>query len=77
MRLLARYPDIPQAARATGNGETLLVWLPPHDESKGLELAQLLLDHDADATVRDPRDDRRRSRRTERDVRSRGTPAGA
>ena len=44
----------PEAARATGDGETLLMWLPPHDESKALELAQLLLDHGADASVRDP-----------------------
>ena len=43
----------PEAARATGDGETLLMWLPPHDESKALELAQLLLEHGADATVRD------------------------
>jgi ankyrin repeat protein len=46
--------DTPEAARATGDGETLLMWLPPHDESKALALAQLLLDHGADATVRDP-----------------------
>jgi ankyrin repeat protein len=51
-RLLAEKPE---AARATGDGETLLMWLPPHDESKALELAQLLLDHGADASVRDPR----------------------
>ena len=43
----------PEAARATGDGETLLMWLPPHDESKALELAQLLLEHGADATIRD------------------------
>jgi ankyrin repeat protein len=43
----------PEAARATGDGETLLMWLPPHDESKALELAQLLLEHGADASVRD------------------------
>ena len=30
------------------------MWLPPDDESRALELAQLLLDHGADATVRDP-----------------------
>ena len=50
-QLLAERPD---AARATGDGETLLMWLPPDDESSALELAQLLLDHGADATVRDP-----------------------
>ena len=44
----------PEAARATGDGETLLMWLPPHDESKALELAKLLLDHGADASVCDP-----------------------
>jgi hypothetical protein len=30
------------------------MWLPPHDESMALELAKLLLDHGADASVRDP-----------------------
>jgi ankyrin repeat protein len=44
----------PERARATGDGETLLMWLPPGDESKALEVARLLLDHGADPTVRDP-----------------------
>ena len=48
--LLAERPD---AARATGGGETLLMWLPPHDESTAMAVAQLLLDHGADATARD------------------------
>jgi ankyrin repeat protein len=48
--LLAEKPD---AARATGDGETLLMWLPPDDESSAMALAQLLLDHGADATARD------------------------
>jgi ankyrin repeat protein len=30
------------------------MWLPPTDEATALEVAQLLLDHGADATVRDP-----------------------
>ena len=45
----------PERARVTGDGETLLMWLPPHDEAAALEIARLLLDNGADPTVRDPR----------------------
>ena len=44
----------PERARATGDGETLLMWLPPHDESIASEVAELLLANGADPTVRDP-----------------------
>jgi ankyrin repeat protein len=44
----------PERARATGDGETLLMWLPPDDESKAIEVALLLLAHGADPTARDP-----------------------
>ena len=48
--LLAEQPD-----RARGyDGETLLMYLPPDDEEKAMEVAQLLLDHGADPTIRDP-----------------------
>lgn len=44
----------PERARATGDGETLLMWLPPDNESTAMEVAKLLLEHGADPTVRDP-----------------------
>jgi ankyrin repeat protein len=53
-RLRELLAEKPERARATGDGETLLMWLPPGDESTALEVAQLLLDHGADPTVRDP-----------------------
>ncbi len=53
-RLRELLTEKPERARATGDGETLLMWLPPGDESTAMEVAQLLLDHGADPTVRDP-----------------------
>ncbi len=48
--LLAEKPE-----RARGyDGETLLMYLPPDDETKALEVAGLLLEHGADPTVKDP-----------------------
>src|SRR5262249_43387745 len=48
--LLAEKPE-----RARGyDGETLLMYLPTDDEAKALEAATLLLDHGADASIRDP-----------------------
>lgn len=48
--LLAEKPE-----RARGyDGETLLMYLPPDDETKALEVAKLLLEHGADPTIRDP-----------------------
>jgi ankyrin repeat protein len=52
-RLRELLAEKPERARATGDGETLLMWLPPADESTALEVAKLLLDHGADPTVRD------------------------
>jgi uncharacterized protein len=54
-RLRELLAEKPERARATGDGETLLMWLPPGDESTALEVAQLLLDHGADPGVRDPK----------------------
>jgi uncharacterized protein len=53
-RLRELLAEKPERARATGDGETLLMWLPPDDESKALDVAHLLLQHGADPTVRDP-----------------------
>ena len=48
--LLAEKPE-----RARGyDGETLLMYLPPDDEDKALEVAGLLLEHGADPTIKDP-----------------------
>ena len=53
-RLRELLTEKPERARATGDGETLLMWLPPGDEDAALEVAQLLLANGADPTVRDP-----------------------
>lgn len=53
-RLRELLDEKSERARATGDGETLLMWLPPGDESIAMQVAQLLLDHGADPTVRDP-----------------------
>ncbi len=48
--LLAEKPE-----RARGyDGETLLMYLPPDDETKAMEVARLLLEHGADPTIKDP-----------------------
>jgi ankyrin repeat protein len=44
----------PERARATGDGETMLMWLPPTEESLAMEAARLLIENGADPTVRDP-----------------------
>jgi ankyrin repeat protein len=53
-RLRELLAEKPERVRATGDGETLLMWLPPGDESTAMAVAKLLLDHGADPTVRDP-----------------------
>ena len=48
--LLAEKPE-----RARGyDGETLLMYLPPDDERKAMEVARLLLEHGADPSIQDP-----------------------
>lgn len=48
--LLAEKPE-----RARGyDGETLLMYLPPDDETKAMAVARLLLEHGADPTIKDP-----------------------
>jgi ankyrin repeat protein len=50
-QLLAEKPE-----RARGyDGETLLMYLPPDDEEKALQVAMLLLEHGADPTILDQR----------------------
>jgi ankyrin repeat protein len=52
-RLRELLAEKPERARAVGDGETLLMWLPPDDESTAIEVANLLLECGADPTVRD------------------------
>ena len=48
--LLAEKPE-----RARGyDGETLLMYVPPDDEDKAIEVAALLLAHGADPAIKDP-----------------------
>jgi ankyrin repeat protein len=54
-RVRALLAEHPERAKASGDGETLLMWLPAHDESVALEIARVLLEYGADPTVRDPR----------------------
>ena len=53
-RLRDLLAEKPERARATGDGETMLMWLPPADESLALEAARLLLENGADPNARDP-----------------------
>jgi ankyrin repeat protein len=52
-RLRELLAEQPERARATGDGETLLMWLPPGDEATARQVAELLLAHGADAGARD------------------------
>jgi uncharacterized protein len=52
-RLRELLTEKPERARGY-DGETLLMYLPPDDETKAMEAATLLLEHGADPTVRDP-----------------------
>jgi ankyrin repeat protein len=53
-RLRELLAEKPERARAAAGGETLLMWLPPDDESTAIEVARLLLEHGADPAARDP-----------------------
>jgi ankyrin repeat protein len=52
-RLRELLAEKPERARATGDSETLLMWLPTTDESIAIEVATLLLEHGADPAMRD------------------------
>jgi ankyrin repeat protein len=52
-RVRALVDEEPERAKASGDGETLLMWLPPHDEAAAMAIARVFLDHGADPTVRD------------------------
>src|SRR5262245_402248 len=52
-RLREVLAEKPERARGY-DGETLLMYLPPDDEDKAIEVAKLLLEHGADPTIKDP-----------------------
>jgi ankyrin repeat protein len=52
-RLRELLTEKPERARGY-DGETLLMYLPPGDETRALEVARLLLEHGADPTIKDP-----------------------
>ena len=52
-RLRELLTEKPERARGY-DGETLLMYLPPDDETKAMEAARLLLEHGADPTIKDP-----------------------
>jgi uncharacterized protein len=52
-RLRELLTEKPERARGY-DGETLLMYLPPDDETKAMEVARLLLEHGADPTIKDP-----------------------
>jgi ankyrin repeat protein len=52
-RLCALLHEKPERARGY-DGETLLMYVPPDDEDRAMEVAELLLAHGADPAIRDP-----------------------
>lgn len=54
-RVRTLLAERPERAKASGDGETVLMWLPPHDETTAMEIAQLLLEHGANPALRDRR----------------------
>jgi ankyrin repeat protein len=52
-RLRELLTERPERARGY-DGETLLMYVPPDDETKAIAVARLLLEHGADPTIRDP-----------------------
>ena len=52
-RLRELLTEKPERARGY-DGETLLMYLPPGDETRAMEVARLLLEHGADPTIKDP-----------------------
>jgi len=50
-RLRELFREDPKLARITSDGHTPLMWLPPDDEDRALDVATLLLEYGADPTV--------------------------
>jgi ankyrin repeat protein len=51
-RLRELFRAEPDLAKLVGGGHTPLMWLPPDDEARALEIARLLLHNGADPTMR-------------------------
>jgi len=51
-RLRELLRDDPDRAKVASDGHTPLMWLPPDDEARAMEVAKLLLAHGADPTLR-------------------------
>ena len=44
----------PALGRISGGGQTPLMWLPPEDEGRAIEVARVFLEYGADPTLRNP-----------------------
>ena len=53
-RLRELLAERPELGRISGGGQTPLMWLPPEDEGRAIEVARLFLEHGADRTIRNP-----------------------
>jgi len=51
-RLRELFRGEPDLAKVTGGGHTPLMWLPPDDEQRAIDIAELLMSHGADATLK-------------------------
>ncbi|MGI8499221.1 MAG: ankyrin repeat domain-containing protein [Gemmatimonadaceae bacterium] len=45
----------PSKAKIVADGQTPLMWLPPADEARAIEIVELFLAHGADASIQNPR----------------------
>jgi len=52
VRLRELFRGEPDLAKVAGAGHTPLMWLPPDDEQRAIDVATLLMSHGADATVK-------------------------
>ncbi len=52
-RLRQLFRDNPQLARTTSDDHTPLMWLPPGDENRAIEIAELYVAYGADASLED------------------------
>ena len=53
-RLRELLAERPALGKISGNGQTPLMWLPPEDEGRAIEVARLFLEYGADPTLKNP-----------------------
>jgi ankyrin repeat protein len=53
-RLRELLAERPALGKISGNGQTPLMWLPPDDEGRAIEVARLFLEYGADPTLKNP-----------------------